>query len=69
MKSQSQKTDRIIRLRTVMDKTGLSKSTIYRLSNDPASDYPKPVRPTPHTVGWYESEIDAWVESRRGGAA
>lgn len=69
MQPESRTPKKIIRLRGAMERSGLSKTTIYRLSNDPASDFPKPVRPTPHTVGWYESEIDAWVESRRGGAA
>ncbi|QLQ33217.1 MAG: AlpA family phage regulatory protein [Candidatus Thiothrix singaporensis] len=66
MQPESRTPKKIIRLRGAMERSGLSKTTIYRLSNDPASDFPKPVRPTPHTVGWYESEIDAWVESRRG---
>lgn len=69
MQPESRSPKKIIRLRGAMERSGLSKTTIYRLSNDPASDFPKSVRPTPHTVGWYESEIDAWVESRRGGAA
>ena len=69
MQLESRTPKKIIRLRGAMERSGLSKTTIYRLSHDPASDFPKPVRPTPHTVGWYECEIDAWVESRRGGAA
>lgn len=69
MQPESRSPKKIIRLRGVIARSGLSKTTIYRISNDPASDFPKPVRPTPHTVGWYESEIDAWVDSRRGGAA
>ena len=69
MQSESKTPKKIIRLRGVMERSGLSKTTIYRLSAEASSDFPKPVRPTPHTVGWYECEIDAWVESRRGGAA
>ncbi len=69
MQPESTAPKKIIRLRGVMDRSGLSKSTIYRLSNDPASGFPAAIRPTPHTVGWYESEIAAWVDSRRGGAA
>ena len=55
----------IIRLRDVIKKTGLSKTTIYRLAADPTSDFPAAVRLTPATVGWYESDIDAWVSSRK----
>lgn len=57
--------NRLIRLREVMDKTGLSKSTIYRLAGDPSSDFPEAMRLTPATVGWKESEIDAWIETRK----
>lgn len=56
---------KIIRLAAVRDKTGLSKTTIYRLASDPESDFPAAVRLTQATVGWYESEIDTWVASRK----
>jgi prophage regulatory protein len=56
---------KIIRLRATQDKTGLSRSTIYRLSKDPNSDFPGAVRLTPATVGWLESEVNAWLASRK----
>ena len=67
-KPQAQQSERIIRLREVTDKTGLSKTSVYRLANDPNSDFPAAVRLTPATVGWKESLIDAWIQSR-GAAA
>lgn len=67
-KIKMQTSERIIRLSEVIDKTGLSKSTIYRLAADSNSDFPTAVRLTPATVGWYESLIDAWIQSR-GAAA
>jgi len=63
-KPQPQQSERIIRLREVTDKTGLSKTSVYRLANDPNSDFPSAVRLTPATVGWKESLIDAWIQSR-----
>lgn len=55
----------IIRLREVIKKTGLSKTTIYRLAADPTSDFPAAVRLTTATIGWHETEIDAWIASRK----
>ena len=68
MKPLMQTSERFIRLREVIEKTGLSKSSVYRLANDPNSDFPAAVRLTPATVGWKESLIDAWIQSR-GAAA
>lgn len=62
---QTQQSDRILRLRQVMDKTGLSKTSVYRLSGDADSDFPESVRLTEKTVGWRESAVDAWVNSRK----
>lgn len=64
LKPQMQASGRIIRLRDVIEKTGLSKTTIYRLAADSDSDFPGSVRLTPMAVGWRESEIDAWINSR-----
>lgn len=66
--AQPQQSERIIRLRDVMQKTGLSKSSVYRLAADSNSDFPAAVRLTPATVGWYESLIDAWIQSRGASA-
>lgn len=64
-KPQTQQSERIIRLRDVIGKTGLSKSSVYRLAADPNSDFPPPVRLSQAAVGWKESEVDAWIQSRR----
>ena len=60
-----QSTERLIRLRAVIEKTGLSKTSVYRLANDPNSDFPAAVRLSQVAVGWRESEVDAWIQSRR----
>jgi prophage regulatory protein len=59
---------KVLRLKGVMHKTGDGRSTIYN-KNNPASKYydptyPKPIRLGAKSVGWIESEIDAWIESR-----
>ena len=63
---------RILRSPEVEARTGLSRSTIYRWRV--AGRFPPPVVMGGRTVGWIESDVDAWireraVESRAGGAA
>lgn len=52
--------DRILKLPEVLECTGLSKSTLYRLIN--SGDFPKPVRLTSQRVGWLASQVQAWME-------
>jgi prophage regulatory protein len=51
--------DRIIRLRTVLNRTGLSRSTLYRKITE--GTFPAQLRISIHGAGWRESEIDRWV--------
>jgi len=53
---------RLIRLREVMAKTGLSKTSVYRLMD--TGDLPVSVKLSKHSMAWREHEIDAWIESR-----
>lgn len=42
--------------------TGMACSTLYdRMAND---DFPRPVRIGRRAVGWVESEVQDWIESR-----
>jgi prophage regulatory protein len=52
-------TDRIIRLRTVLDRTGLSRSTVYRKIAE--GTFPSQVRISVHGAGWRESAINRWI--------
>jgi prophage regulatory protein len=52
----------ILRLPQVKTVTGLSRSSIYNYVS--MSSFPSPVRLGPRSVGWLESEIDAWVSDR-----
>ena len=52
----------ILRLPTVKARTGLARSTIYlRMSQ---GTFPKQVSLGGRTVGWVESEIEAWLSNR-----
>ena len=51
------------RLPTVMQATGLGRSTIYRLVASGA--FPAPVHLGPRAVAWRWTDLDRWSESRR----
>lgn len=53
---------RIIRLKEVIDSTGLARSTIYKLIGE--EKFPKPVPLVGRSVGWVESEVHEWIQSR-----
>ncbi len=55
-----QQPDRIIRLNTVLSRTGLSRSTIYRKIAE--STFPAQIRISINGAGWRESDIDRWIE-------
>ncbi len=51
--------DRIIRLKTVLARTGLSRSTLYRKIAD--GTFPRQVPISVHGAGWHESAVNRWV--------
>lgn len=51
-----------LRRRAVEEITGLSRSTIYDMMSKGL--FPRPVRLTGKAVGWPESAIAAWLNSR-----
>lgn len=51
--------DRIIRMKTVLARTGLSRSTIYRKIAE--GTFPAQLRISLNGSGWRESDIDRWV--------
>lgn len=54
--------EKILRLKTVMGRTGLTRSMAYALLKD--GQFPRPINLGPRAVGWLESEIDAWIAAR-----
>ena len=53
---------RFLRLPEVLERTGLSRSTIYvRLAE---GSFPRPVPLGARAVGWIEAELDEWVRER-----
>lgn len=52
----------ILRLPEVKARTGLSRSTIYLKMAE--GSFPEPIALGARSVGWIESEIDAWIARR-----
>ena len=51
-----------LRLPKVRQRTGLGRSTIYRLIAQ--GRFPSAVQLAPRAVGWHKADIDAWLASR-----
>jgi len=56
---------KILRRRQVEDITGFSGRTIDR--KEKAGDFPQRVQLGPNSIGWIESEVVEWIETRRRG--
>lgn len=55
-------TPTLIRLPEVKRRTGLGRSTIYRLEAE--GDFPLHCNPSPNSAAWVSSEVDQWVIQR-----
>lgn len=53
---------RIIRLKEVIDSTGLARSTVYKYIAE--GTFPKPVSLGDRCVGWVEGEVHDWILAR-----
>lgn len=53
---------RIIRLKDVIDCTGLGRSTVYKFISE--GSFPKPVSLGDRCVGWVEGEVHDWIMAR-----
>ncbi|WP_208644189.1 AlpA family transcriptional regulator [Vreelandella andesensis] len=50
---------KLIRIKDVMERTGLARSTIYKYIN--LGQFPQPIKLGTRAVAWVESEIDTWI--------
>ncbi len=50
------------RLTLIKTRVGLSKATIYKMIK--AGQFPAPKQLGARSVGWLESDIQAWIDSR-----
>jgi prophage regulatory protein len=58
---QTDTPDRILRLNVVLDRTGLSRSTLYRKMQ--AGTFPRNVQISTRCAGWRESAVAEWLRN------
>ena len=56
---------KILRLPETVERTGLSRSSIY--AKIKTGEFPVPVRLGPRSIGFLESSIDHWIDTRTSG--
>ena len=56
---------KILRLEATCERTGLAKSTIYARIKQ--GGFVSPLRLGPRSIGFLESEVNTWIESRERG--
>lgn len=56
--------ERIIRLKTVLLRTGLSRSTLYRKIAD--GTFPRQLPISINGAGWHESAVNRWIADPGG---
>ena len=54
--------DALLRIPDVVKCIGLCKATVYNLIAE--NDFPKPKKLSSRAVGWLNSDIQEWIESR-----
>ena len=57
----------LVRLRSVIERTGLSRSTIYNLMA--AGQFPKPVKISERCIAWPEEALQHWINGKLEGGA
>jgi prophage regulatory protein len=58
---QTEIPDRFLRIKAVLERTGLSRSTLYRRMQN--GTFPKNVQISTRCAGWRESAVNAWVKN------
>lgn len=53
--------DRILRIKTVLERTGLSRSTLYRKMQ--SGTFPRNVQISTRCAGWRESAVTEWMRN------
>ena len=53
---------RILKLKEVLHRTGLGRTTMYKLIK--SLEFPQSIRLGLRAVGWLESEVEAWIKNR-----
>lgn len=59
--------ERILRLKSVLTRTGLTRSTLYRKIEQ--GSFPRQIKISERCVGWRQSAIDEWMREQEGNEA
>jgi prophage regulatory protein len=66
--NQTQPSHKMLRMKQLMEQTGLSRSTLYDMMSVKSkrydSTFPRGIKLTEATVCWLESEVNAWIDSK-----
>jgi prophage regulatory protein len=54
--------DRLLRAREVLERVGVSRSTLWRMGR--AGEFPKPRRISNNSVRWSQLEVEEWISAR-----
>ena len=60
VKMSDESFDRILRIKSVLDRTGLTRSTLYRKMQH--GTFPRQVSISQRCAGWRESAVNAWLQ-------
>jgi len=58
---------RILRPKAVVERTGLSRTTLWRHVR--GGSFPKPLALGERAIGWFEADVSAWMDGLSRGAA
>lgn len=59
----AQKVVRILRMKQLIERTGLSRATLYVLMSKDVS-FPRKLQLSKRSIGFLESEVDVWISTR-----
>lgn len=58
---QTETPDRILRIKIVLERTGLSRATLYRKIEQ--GSFPRQIKISARCAGWRESAVNAWLQN------
>ena len=60
-------TPTLLRRKQVESRTGLSRSSIYKLISE--GNFPKPIKSGEKAVAWVDHQVDHWIATKIGDAS
>jgi prophage regulatory protein len=61
--TETSPTTKLLRKPQVLERVGVSGSTLWRMQK--RGQFPDSVQISPGTVGWFASDVEDWIVSRR----